>query len=97
MSAIGGMAWGMTECIVKACQGKEVGIWTVLWDNALDKAMIALQDWSTKNMTNYRSRSEQFMSFKDKLSTANFWTNDILVNLGFVACTALRFASLFIF
>ena len=59
-----------------------------MWDNAVTKTTQQISNALEENFKNYRTEFEQTAAWYDKLGTANFWSEGVLKNMGFMMGTA---------
>lgn len=56
-----------------------------LYDNAFNKSLDEMNEWMDKNLPNYKTRREQEMGLLSQMTTTNFWADEFLGAMSFVA------------
>lgn len=59
------------------------GRWSGLWDNDFSRAMDSVNKWSEEAMPNYYTQAELEQPWYTNISTANFWGDKFIKNIGF--------------
>ena len=71
-----GAILGTTEALITGEMSK-------LWDNEITRAMKEVSDWQEKNLANYYTEEENEREWYKNITTANFWGDKFIKNLGF--------------